>query len=75
VLTCGIIHSFTPPSRTKQTPKERERYRNPQAECCTKKEKRPPPTYQNPQPVTKYNFFTPLRDLPTENWEPGGQGK
>jgi hypothetical protein len=37
--------------------------------CCTKKQKSPPPTYQNPQPVATNNFLAPLRDLPMENAE------
>jgi hypothetical protein len=43
-------------------------------ECCTKKLKSPPPTYQNPRPVATNNFFAPLRDLPMENAETGSEG-
>lgn len=37
--------------------------------CYTKKQKRPPPTYQNPWPAAKNNFFMQLRDLPMEKVE------
>jgi hypothetical protein len=52
----------------------RKRDRNSEDECCTKKLKRPPPTYQNPRPVATNNFFAPLGDLPMENAEPSSEG-
>jgi hypothetical protein len=55
----GTRRSFA--SRTRKTLRERERdFRD---ECCTKK---PPPTYQNPRPVTKNKFIAPLRDFTYE---------
>jgi hypothetical protein len=46
-------------SQTEQN-KIRKRDRNSEAECCTKTQKRPPPTYQNPWPVATNNFYAPL---------------
>jgi hypothetical protein len=43
-------------------------------ECCAKKQKWLPSTYQNPWPVPKNNFFAPLRDLSMENAEMGSEG-
>jgi hypothetical protein len=50
--------------------KLRKRDRNYEDECCTKIQKRPSTTYQNPRPVVMNNFFAPLRDLRMENAEP-----
>jgi hypothetical protein len=48
---------------------------NSENECCTQKQKRPPPTYQNPWPAAKNNFFVQLRDLPMEKVEIDNGGK
>jgi hypothetical protein len=54
--------------------KRLKRNTNSADECCTKKQKRPPPAYQNPRPVAANNFFAPLRDLLMENLETGRVG-
>jgi hypothetical protein len=58
-------------SGAKQTPKERH---NSEVECCTRKQKRPPPTYRNPWPMVTNNFFAPLRDFPKKNQNMGSEG-
>jgi hypothetical protein len=52
----------------------KERLKNFEDECCTKKQKRPHPTYQNPWLVAMNNSFEPLRDLHMANVEPGSEG-
>jgi hypothetical protein len=59
-------------SRTKQAPKER--VRNSVDECCTKKQKWPPPTYQNSRSVATNNFFALLKDLLMGNADPSSEG-
>jgi hypothetical protein len=54
--------------------KRRKRDRNSEDEFCTKKQKRPPPTYQNPLPLATNKFFVPIRDLPIKNVETGCEG-
>jgi hypothetical protein len=54
--------------------KRRKGDRNSEGKYCTKKQKRPPPTYQNPQLVATNTLFAPLRDLPMENVEIGSEG-
>jgi hypothetical protein len=41
---------------------------------CTKKQKDPFPTYQNPRPVSTNDFFVSLKDLLMENAEKGSEG-
>jgi hypothetical protein len=53
--------------------KRRKRDRNSDDEYCTKKQKRPPPTYQIPRLVATNNLFAPFRDLHVEN-EKGSEG-
>jgi hypothetical protein len=38
------------------------------------KEKKTPPTYQNPWPMTMNKFFAPFMHLPMENGETGSEG-
>jgi hypothetical protein len=54
--------------------KHQKKDKNSEAQSCTKKQKRPPPTYQNLRPMATNNFFAPLRDLPVEDAETGGEG-
>jgi hypothetical protein len=49
--------------------------RNFEDEYSTKKQKRPPPTYQNPWSVATNKFFAPLRDLPIQNAKMHSEGK
>jgi hypothetical protein len=51
-----------------------ERETNSENECCIKKQKRPPPTYQNPRSVRINNFLEPLSDLSVENEEKDSEG-
>jgi hypothetical protein len=43
-------------------------------ERYTKKQKKPPPTCQNPRPVTTNIFFVSLRNLLIENVVVGSEG-
>jgi hypothetical protein len=54
--------------------KHQKKDRNSEAECCTRKQKRPPPTYQNPWLMATNNFFAPLRDLPVLDSETSSEG-
>jgi hypothetical protein len=58
----------------KQKKKSRKRERKSEDECCMKKQKRSPATYQNPRPVATNNFFAPLTDLHMENAERSSEG-
>jgi hypothetical protein len=58
----------------KQNKANAERETNSGYERCIKKQKRPPPTYQNPRSAATNNFFAPLRDLPVENAETSSEG-
>jgi hypothetical protein len=53
--------------------KRRKRDKISEHEYCTRKQKRPPPTYKNPRSVATNDFFAPLRDLPMENAERGSE--
>jgi hypothetical protein len=61
-------------SQTEKKKTKAGRETNSENKCCTKKQKGPPPTYQNPRPVAINNFFPPLRDLSMENVETGSEG-
>jgi hypothetical protein len=60
--------------RKQNKPNARKTDRNSEDESSTKKQKRPPPTYEKARPVPRNNFFAPLRDLPMENAETGSEG-
>jgi hypothetical protein len=47
---------------------------NSEDECSTKKQKRPHPAYQIPQPLANNNSFAPLRDLALDNVQTGSEG-
>jgi hypothetical protein len=54
--------------------KHRKRDKTSEDECCPEKQKRAPPAYNNPRPVTTNNFLAPLRALSMQNAETGSGG-